>query len=544
MNEEIIKEIGLTKEELEEFTNLNCYESIFAYIMKLRDEITELKKELEQKTQPIESEVSIDTMDFLRQHSNSPFTKSLPPTPQSRREKSTGSMRLQTKQLPQIPMKHLNTESDDEDRSDIDSGRDSGRESLRESSKEKKEKSKKKLRQTFSSIMIRSKTTEDKKEEKPKDDFVLRNENRRNTMNVHNFNTLQLLSKSRIDIKEHEIEDVNKIEGVCQTYLYQSTYSLKMLQQRKEAINELYMTEVNFNENMKLLYKHFFKPFEELKNKKTIREESFNRIFMTIEDVIKCSDSFIEKLQPTVSNFKYNVHVGELMEDLLTHVWPYIRFTMDYSISQHELRTLKANNPMVAKLLKEKDNEPELKNETIQGMLIQPVQRMMRYPILLKQILKYTSKSHTDYRTLFEANADYTFFIHEVNNRAKLRDKLFDLSVTLNDESLIEPWRYLVKEIKGDINKKHNKVMYIFNDMILVDMKRIMIDEEFTFVASKEKSFSIKKGNDQIPIKLETEREVKEVLNLFTDIVQNKKYTHDNDKHWFETLCKFKSTFC
>ena len=43
---------------------------------------------------------------------------------------------------------------------------------------------------------------------------------------------------------------------------------------------------------------------------------------------------------------------------------------------------------------------------------------------------------------------------------------------------------------------------------------------------------------------LETEREVKEVLNLFTDIVQNKKYTHDNDKHWFETLCKFKSTFC
>ncbi|KAI3640821.1 hypothetical protein MIR68_001699 [Amoeboaphelidium protococcarum] len=65
---------------------------------------------------------------------------------------------------------------------------------------------------------------------------------------------------------------------------------------------------------------------------------------------------------------------------------------------------------------------PECKNLDIFSFLIKPIQRLCKYPLLLKEILKVTSESHPDYKLLNEAMALVEKVVGEVNERKRFHE--------------------------------------------------------------------------------------------------------------------------
>jgi len=56
------------------------------------------------------------------------------------------------------------------------------------------------------------------------------------------------------------------------------------------------------------------------------------------------------------------------------------------------------------------------------SLLIKPVQRVLKYPLLIKQLLDVTSIDHADYESLKQANIDLANLAGKVNEVKKRKD--------------------------------------------------------------------------------------------------------------------------
>ncbi|KAJ3067517.1 cytochrome c oxidase subunit 1 [Podochytrium sp. JEL0797] len=112
------------------------------------------------------------------------------------------------------------------------------------------------------------------------------------------------------------------------------------------------------------------------------------------------------------------------------------------------------------------------------GFLIKPVQRICKYPLLLKEIIKNTDENHREYPVLSLALETIQAIITEVNNGAKAAEgvrKMVEIQNSFTEKiNIISPTRYLLREdnlnlIRGD-SKKARK-LFLFNDLVMLARK-------------------------------------------------------------------------
>lgn len=109
---------------------------------------------------------------------------------------------------------------------------------------------------------------------------------------------------------------------------------------------------------------------------------------------------------------------------------------------------------------------------------ITPVQRIPRYTLLLKELLKHTDEKSPEYATLKQAYTTITQVAEHVNEKMKQDDKKKKLIEIRNhiqgwygNDELIKPNRYWVMDgelwyrTKGKYRQRH---VYLFNNMILI----------------------------------------------------------------------------
>ena len=83
------------------------------------------------------------------------------------------------------------------------------------------------------------------------------------------------------------------------------------------------------------------------------------------------------------------------------------------------------------KFCEEAKEKPECQGLVLGSFLIKPVQRMCKYPLLLKVILKNTPEDHIDYQDLAAAIARFERILSDINeakaefeNESKVRSRL------------------------------------------------------------------------------------------------------------------------
>jgi len=164
----------------------------------------------------------------------------------------------------------------------------------------------------------------------------------------------------------------------------------------------------------------------------------------------------------------------------------------------------------------------------IDAFLIKPLQRICRYPLLLKEVLKNTHSKHSDREDLKKALVKVESVVKEVNEAKRLAENLSQIVEIQNNFNwgntnieLVTPTRRLVKE--GQV-KKVNKsslttgtkmvTFFLFNDTLLIGKPSLtLVGNKCTY-------------KDLIPIDKVIVWDVKEegkIKNAFTIVRTDKK---------------------
>ena len=142
-----------------------------------------------------------------------------------------------------------------------------------------------------------------------------------------------------------------------------------------------------------------------------------------------------------------------------------------------------AKSPKFHAFLKKCESRPECQRQTLVELLICPVQRLPRYPLLLKDILKHTEQSNPDNKQInlaLKKVAEILTHIDEEKGKTQGQVAMFEL---INDieggEQLLSSNRHFI--CKTDVKimlkdsaegvtpyKGHTFTLFLFNDVLEV----------------------------------------------------------------------------
>ncbi|KAJ3196726.1 cytochrome c oxidase subunit 1 [Irineochytrium annulatum] len=121
---------------------------------------------------------------------------------------------------------------------------------------------------------------------------------------------------------------------------------------------------------------------------------------------------------------------------------------------------------------------PITRNLDLGSFLIKPIQRICKYPLLIKEIIKYTDEDHRDYAVLLQALDTIQNILQVVNNGARSAEsvrKIVEIQTNFVDKiNLVAPSRYFIREetvhlMARDIRKPRR--LFLFNDLIMLARK-------------------------------------------------------------------------
>ncbi|XP_073246114.1 intersectin-2-like isoform X3 [Porites lutea] len=165
---------------------------------------------------------------------------------------------------------------------------------------------------------------------------------------------------------------------------------------RTKAAMELLTSEVSYFNGLNLLSGHYIRPLRKLR---IISSEDLKKIFANAESLETISKELVAKLQTRLAHWDVNT---TLIGDILVEMFSYVMMFEPY------FKSRKRGNEVKLKL--EKNNEKFRNflakvncNQTLDSLLLMPIQRVPRYQLILKELVKRTSKDHPDYDNLTEA---------------------------------------------------------------------------------------------------------------------------------------------
>jgi len=65
----------------------------------------------------------------------------------------------------------------------------------------------------------------------------------------------------------------------------------------------------------------------------------------------------------------------------------------------------------------DKKKNKDTRNLDIGDFLIKPLQRICKYPLLIKGVLSFTGEKHVDYNSLVDAGVKLEILLNEINTR-------------------------------------------------------------------------------------------------------------------------------
>jgi hypothetical protein len=117
------------------------------------------------------------------------------------------------------------------------------------------------------------------------------------------------------------------------------------------------------------------------------------------------------------------------------------------------------------------------------SFLIKPVQRICKYPLFIKDLIKYTPEDHDDYKLLVEAEGKVNEVVLAVNEYKRAMESLqyvLELADAIEGiENLVVPGRRFVIEFEANIVEPHiseslqkTRHVILFTDLLLITKQR------------------------------------------------------------------------
>ncbi|XP_066961659.1 protein vav-like isoform X3 [Macrobrachium rosenbergii] len=204
----------------------------------------------------------------------------------------------------------------------------------------------------------------------------------------------------------------------------------KPREKRDLCLEELVETEHNYVDALEMLTNQFYRPLREV-----IGEEQCKRIFSTIPKMVrihKILHQGLKKAQNNPANYSVSQVFLTNQEELLI----YGEYCANLSIAQQELEDLMNNNDSAKNKIQELQNNVKEGKHQLREYLLVPLQRILKYHLLLRELIRSTSQTHSDHDNLqraHEAMMDLSDFINEVKRDSEMKQIIKDLQNSIMD---------------------------------------------------------------------------------------------------------------
>ncbi|XP_041831619.1 intersectin-2a isoform X2 [Melanotaenia boesemani] len=172
---------------------------------------------------------------------------------------------------------------------------------------------------------------------------------------------------------------------------------------RQGYIHELIQTEETYVEDLELVLEVFYRPMSESGR---LTEAEMAVIFVNWRELIMCNTKLLKALRVRKKTGGDNMPVqliGDLLASELAHMQPYIRFCSCQLNAAALLQSKTHNQPDFKDFLKKIATNYRCKGMPLSSFLLKPMQRITRYPLLIKNILEHTPDGHADRGPLRES---------------------------------------------------------------------------------------------------------------------------------------------
>ncbi|KAG2387726.1 hypothetical protein C9374_001320 [Naegleria lovaniensis] len=302
------------------------------------------------------------------------------------------------------------------------------------------------------------------------------------------------VQRDYVKILSEKLRSYRRLQAM-RNYL-QKHESLKNARIRKQKLLEIVSTERDYVQNIHICVDEFLKPMKSNPKKYGVTEDELDILFLNINQILQCNQVLLQKLNDQVSDHQQGktscVKFGIVFKEMA--VW--FKLYTDY-INNHELATTTHDNLMEKKkkfaaFMEKQQNNPKCKNLPLAAYLIQPVQRIPRYRLLLADVIKLTPEDHVDYEDLqkgYQAILDIADWVNERKRENENQNSLAKLQLKITDveqKQVFLPHRKLIsktdtlkvtlayKEHDTEFDKyltiNRPSTAYLFPDMLILSL--------------------------------------------------------------------------
>lgn len=238
---------------------------------------------------------------------------------------------------------------------------------------------------------------------------------------------------------------------------------------RQEAIFELAQGEQDLVEDLKLAKKAYRDPMLKLS---IMTEQELNQIFGTLDSLIPLHEDLLSRLQDARKPDGSTEHVGHILTDWL----PCLSSYTPYCSNQVKAKTLldqKKQDRRVQDFLQRCLQSPFSRKLDLWNFLDIPRSRLVKYPLLLREILKHTPNDHPDRQHLDEAMLMVQSVVADINRRTGesecqyYKDRLLYSEYAHRDE-LIDRSRTLSCHGELKNNRGLKLHVFLFQDVLVI----------------------------------------------------------------------------
>ncbi|CAJ1052001.1 rho guanine nucleotide exchange factor 3 isoform X1 [Xyrichtys novacula] len=182
---------------------------------------------------------------------------------------------------------------------------------------------------------------------------------------------------------------------------------------RQEAIFELAQGEQDLVEDLKLAKKAYHDPMLKLS---IMTEQELNQIFGTLESLIPLHEDLLSRLKDARKPDGSTEHVGHILTDWLPCLSSYTPYCSN-QVKAKSLLDQRKQDRRVQDFLQRCIQSPFSRKLDLWNFLDIPRSRLVKYPLLLREILKHTPNDHPDRQHLDEAMLMVQSVVADINRR-------------------------------------------------------------------------------------------------------------------------------
>ncbi|PRP74676.1 hypothetical protein PROFUN_03598 [Planoprotostelium fungivorum] len=248
---------------------------------------------------------------------------------------------------------------------------------------------------------------------------------------------------------------------------------------RTKIAREILSTERSYVGALEFTMKYFLKPLTELSetDKRILKPKTIDLIFSNLDQIYNANAPLLSALESKLSNWSDDTStIGDMFLEQVPEFVAYKHYLERHDLTIRKLRKLDKKSSWQAFQQEMKEQPGSLKGD-LSFYLIQPVQRMPRYELLLKDLIKHTNENHPDYKNLKDALQSINELVISANEEMrkqaeleklyKIQNKFTDLpssvTIAVPDRKKVKDGM-LVKVCRKELKRRY---FCLFNDSLI-----------------------------------------------------------------------------